>query len=36
MAINGAGQNSIYGNSERFAISPNLTFTDAELVAMTT
>jgi hypothetical protein len=35
LGTNGAGQNSIYGINERFAISPNLTFTDAELVAMT-
>lgn len=36
LCTNGAGQNSIYGLSERFAMSPNLTFTDAELAAMTT
>jgi hypothetical protein len=36
LGTNGAGQNSIYGINERFAISPSLTFTDAELIAMTT
>lgn len=36
LCTNGAGQNSVYGLSERFAMSPNLTFTDAELAAMTT
>lgn len=36
LGTNGAGQNSIYGINERFAMSPGLTFTDAELIAMTT
>lgn len=36
LGTNGAGQNSIYGINERFAISPSLTLTDAELIAMTT
>lgn len=36
LGTNGAGQNSIYGINERYAIGRNLTFTDAELIAMTT
>ncbi|KRB22689.1 hypothetical protein ASE05_16015 [Mesorhizobium sp. Root172] len=36
LGTNGAGQNSIYGLNERYAIGRNLTFTDAELIAMTT
>ncbi len=36
LCTNGAGQNSIYGLSERVAYAASLTFTDAELIAMTT
>ena len=36
LGTNGAGQNSIYGINERFAMGTGLTFTDAELIAMTT
>lgn len=36
ISTNGAGQNSIYGPTERVAFGANLTFTDAQLVAMTT
>lgn len=36
LGTNGAGQNSIYGTNERFAMGPNLSFTDNELIAMTT
>lgn len=36
LGTNGAGANSIYGTNERFAMGPNLTFTDAQLIAMTT
>lgn len=36
LGTNGAGANSIYGINERVAYGANLTFTDAELVAMTT
>ncbi|TJV21085.1 MAG: hypothetical protein E5Y04_28690 [Mesorhizobium sp.] len=35
LGTNGAGANSIYGLNERFAMGSNLTFTDAQLVAMT-
>lgn len=36
LGTNGAGQNSIYGINEKFLMGPNLTFTDAELISMTT
>jgi len=36
LGTNGAGQNSIYGISERFAMGPGAVFTDAELISMTT
>lgn len=36
LGTNGAGQNSIYGINERFAVSPDLAYSDADLVAMTT
>lgn len=36
LGTNGAGANSIYGLNERFAIGPNTTFSDTQLVAMTT
>ncbi|TGV15814.1 hypothetical protein EN816_00755 [Mesorhizobium sp. M8A.F.Ca.ET.173.01.1.1] len=36
LGTNGAGANSIYGINERFAMGANLTFTDAQLQAMTT
>lgn len=36
LGTNGAGANSIYGINERFAMGPNVTFTDAQLIAMTT
>lgn len=35
-ATNGAGSRSLMGVSERFAMGPNITFTDAQLVFMTT
>lgn len=36
LGTNGAGANSIYGINERVAFGQGITFTDAELVAMTT
>jgi len=36
LGTNGSGANSIFGINERIAMRPNLTFTDAELQAMTT
>lgn len=36
LGTNGAGQNSIYGINERFAMGTGISFTDAELIAMTT
>ncbi len=36
LGTNGAGANSIYGLNERIAMSPNISFTDAQLIAMTT
>jgi len=36
LGTNGSGANSIFGINERIALGPNLTFTDAELQAMTT
>lgn len=36
LGTNGAGQNSIYGINEKFLMGPNLTFSDADLIAMTT
>jgi hypothetical protein len=36
LSTNGAGSNSLFSWTRRFAMSPNLTFTDAELAAMTT
>jgi hypothetical protein len=35
LGTNGAGVNSIFGINERIAMGPNLTFTDAQLIAMT-
>ncbi|TIR87353.1 MAG: hypothetical protein E5X05_01260 [Mesorhizobium sp.] len=35
LSTNGAGSRSIYGVTERFAMGAGITFTDAELVAMT-
>lgn len=36
LGTNGSGANSIFGINERFAMGPNLVFTDTELVSMTT
>lgn len=36
LGTNGSGANSIYGTNERIAYGPNLTFTNAQLQAMTT
>lgn len=36
LGTNGAGARSIYGLNERFAMGASITFSDAELVAMTT
>ena len=36
LGTNGSGANSIFGINERIAMGPNLTFTDAQLIAMTT
>jgi hypothetical protein len=36
LGTNGAGANTIMGINERAAFGPNLTFTDAQLIAMTT
>lgn len=36
LGTNGAGQNSIFGINERISMGPNISFTDAQLVAMTT
>ncbi|TPK16672.1 hypothetical protein FJ872_17880 [Mesorhizobium sp. B2-5-9] len=36
LGTNGAGANSIYGLNERFAMAAGVTFTDAQLIAMTT
>lgn len=36
LGTNGAGQNSIYGINERFAMGSSITFTDAQLISMTT
>lgn len=36
LGTNGSGANSIFGINERICMGPNLTFTDAQLIAMTT